>query len=317
VLRRGNITYFIHSLYDRQARKKLDNCDIFVGWSSFSLHTLCEAKARGVVTIIERGSSHIAYQYQILQEEYERFGIEYYLEPRILEKELQEYVEADFISIPSLFVKRTFLERGIPKDKLIHIPYGVDLHSFRQVSKEDNVFRVIFAGAMTLQKGVHYLLQAFAELNLPNAELWLLGSLTPEIKPFFERYAGHYRYLGHIPQVELYQYYSQGSVFVIFSIQEGLAMVQTEAMACGLPVICTTNTGGEDIIRNGIDGYILPIRDVEGLKEKLIYLYENPNICCEMGQSAKKRVGSGFTWDDYGTRIIEKYQMLISNHRMS
>jgi glycosyltransferase involved in cell wall biosynthesis len=135
--------------------------------------------------------------------------------------------------------------------------------------------------------------------------------MADEIKPFFEKYDGNFRWVGHVPQKELYKYYSSSSVFVIMSIQEGLAMVQPQAMACGLPVICTTNTGGEDIVRDGIDGFIIPIRDVEALKEKLTYLHENQDICKQMGQNAKERVSKGFTWDDYGERMIQAYKNVL------
>jgi len=89
-------------------------------------------------------------------------------------------------------------------------------------------------------------------------------------------------------------------------------MVQPQAMACGLPVIATTNTGAEDIIRDGKDGFVIPIRDVEKLKEKLIYLYENPEICRKIGESAKQRVSQGFTWDDYGDKIINIYENILT-----
>jgi glycosyltransferase involved in cell wall biosynthesis len=75
------------------------------------------------------------------------------------------YQECDYISIPSLFVKKTFIEQGIPEGRLIHIPYGVSLKEFYPVPKEDRVFRLIHCGNITLQKGVQYLLQAFEELR--------------------------------------------------------------------------------------------------------------------------------------------------------
>ena len=89
-------------------------------------------------------------------------------------------------------------------------------------------------------------------------------------------------------------------------------MVQLQAMACGLPVICTTNTGGEDIIRNGKEGFVVPIRDVEALKEKILYLYNNPEKCKRMGYNAKKMVRENFTWDYYGDRIIKKYKEILN-----
>lgn len=319
-----NPQYFIHELFDISVSKKILNykADIINGGSSVFLRTLRKAKLLSMITILERGSSHIQYQNSILKEEYEKFGIKteaFQLpHPKIIEKELQEYEEADYISIPSSYVRRTFLEKGVDEKKLIQVPYGVDLSSFKQISKDDNIFRIIFAGGMTLRKGVHYLLQAFSELNLPNSELLLIGSMNDEMRGFFRKYnvgEGKIKYIGHIPQNELHKYYSQGSVFVLMSIEEGLAMVQPQAMACGLPVICTTNTGGEDIVRDGMDGFVIPIRDIEMLKEKILFMYEHQDICKQMGQSAEERVTSGFTWDDYGKKIIQEYERILEGRK--
>jgi glycosyltransferase involved in cell wall biosynthesis len=80
-------------------------------------------------------------------------------------------------------------------------------------------------------------------------------------------------------------------------------------MACGLPVIHTTNTGGEDIVRNGIDGFCVPIRDVEALKEKILFFYENPESLVEMGKNALKQARGSLSWDDYGKKMISAYQL--------
>ena len=93
-------------------------------------------------------------------------------------------------------------------------------------------------------------------------------------------------------------------------------MVQAEAMACGLPVICSTNTGGEDIIRDGIDGFVVPVRDVEALKEKILYLYEHEEERREMGRNALERA-KGFTWDRYGERVVEAYKRILRLRRTS
>jgi glycosyltransferase involved in cell wall biosynthesis len=156
----------------------------------------------------------------------------------------------------------------------------------------------------------------------------LFGNISEEIKPFFEKYnveksegqeinkylnknKTRIRFLGHVPQKDLHKYYSQGSVFSICSIEEGLALVQPQAMACGLPVVCTTNTGGEDIVRDGKDGFVIPIRNIEKLKEKLLYLYKNPEERNKMSKSAKERVSTGFTWDDYGDKIVKEYERIF------
>jgi glycosyltransferase involved in cell wall biosynthesis len=307
-----NPQYLIHEAFDRLACRRLEPSDITVGWSSFFLRTMRVAKQMGAVTIVERGSSHMLYQQEILREEYGQLGLMPTLaHPRIVEKELEEYEQADYIAVPSHFVKRTFLERGTPEEKLIYVPFGVDLDEFGQVPKDDDRFRVVYAGGMTIRKGVHFLLQAFCELNLPNAELFLVGAMREEMQHFFKRYEDRFTWIGHVPQRELHKYYSQGSVFVLASLEEGLAMVLPQAMACGLPVICTENTGGSDIIRDGVDGFIIPIRETEAIKEKLLFLYDNPDLCRKMGRSAQERVATGFTWDDYGERIVRAYEKIL------
>ncbi|MFO5493475.1 MAG: glycosyltransferase family 4 protein [Cuspidothrix sp.] len=310
-----NLQLFWLEWFDRNVTKNLQrDFDIFVGWSGACLWSFRRAKELGALTIVERGSSHMQYQTEILQEEYERWGLKFTVtHPGVYERELQAYQECDRIAVPSLFVKRTFLEKGIPESKLIHVPYGVSLSEFYPVAKEDQTFRVIHCGGITLRKGVQYLLQAFYELNLPDAELWLVGSVDLEMNPFLAKYKSDKIILkGKQPQNQLRWFYSQCSVFCIASIEEGLAMVQPQAIACGLPVIHTTNTGGEDIVRDGVDGFCVPIRDVEALKAKILYFYENPDKRDEMGNNALKQAKISLSWDDYGEKVINVYSKLLS-----
>lgn len=312
-----NPQYLFHNIFDYSSKNALRDADLLVAFSSVYRFTMREAKRRGMTVVVENGSAHSRYATAILREEYEHFGIkpgDFQLShPKAFADDLRAYEEMDFISVPSQFAKRTFLAEGIPEEKIIHVPYGIDLEEFSPLPKRDNVFRIIYAGGITLQKGVHYLLRAFSELKLSNAELVLVGSLGEDMKPFFKKYDGCFRWVGHVPQRELRDYYSQGSVFAIMSIQEGLAMVQLQAMACGLPIIATTNTGAEDIVREGKDGFIIPIRDVEALKKKIIFLYEHPEVREAMGRSAREHVSRGFTWDDYGERIVGEYERILKN----
>jgi glycosyltransferase involved in cell wall biosynthesis len=287
--------------------KDLKKTDIIIGWSGSSLEAFVEAKKnKKTINILERGSSHFSYQMKILGEEFSKFGKSFKPDYKTWQRELLEYELADYVSIPSTFVKKSFEEYGIPASKLLLNPYGVDLSAFKQIKKQDDVFRVVFVGGFNIRKGGAYLIQAFSELNLPNSELIHLGSINEEMSEVIKKYeSSNIKYLGSKPQNELYRYYSQGSVFVMMSVEEGLSMVQLQAMACGLPLICTENTGGEDLItENGKEGFVIPIRDVEALKEKLLFLYKNPEITKKMGEAAKNRVAKGFSWDDYGDRYI-------------
>ena len=83
-------------------------------------------------------------------------------------------------------------------------------------------------------------------------------------------------------------------------------------MACGLPVIATTNTGGPDIITDGVEGFIVPIRNPNAIREKLLYLYQNPDIRDKMAQAALERVQSVGGWAEYGERSVQAYKQLLA-----
>jgi glycosyltransferase involved in cell wall biosynthesis len=306
----GGAQYLAHELHDLWAGTQMEPCDIFVGWSGFSLRSMRKAKTLGARTVLERGSTHMLFQREILEAEYGRFGIKKRIvAPRVLAKELREYEEADYIAIPSSFVKKTFLEKGVPENKLIQIPYGVSLAHFRPAAKQDNVFRVMHIGG-NLRKGTHYLLQAMNELKLRNAELMLIGRLEAPVRGLLNTYRGNIKWYAGISHWRLHQYYSQSSVYVLPSIEEGLAMVQAEAMACGIPVVCSANTGGEDIIRDGVDGFIVPTRDVQSLKERVLNLYEHEQMRMRMGRQARARA-KRFTWDRYGRQVTAAYRTIL------
>ncbi len=309
--------YLVGELFERQARRALAPCDIFVGWSGFSLGLLKSAGEQGAVTVLERGSSHIETQTELLREEYLRFGIKPILaHPRVIAKELREYDQADYIAIPSDFVRKSFLQRGIPDEKLIQVPYGVSLDSFYPHEvPDDGIFRVVYAGRLCLRKGVQYLLQAFSELDLEDSELLLLGGADPEFLPFLKKYSGRVSWLGRRPREKLPREYSRSSVFVMPSIEEGMAMVQVQAMACGLPLICTPNSGGEDLISEGVNGFIVPIRDPEAIKERIRTLYHDRVRCSKMGAAARARVADDFTWQRYGARVYENYRRILKERR--
>jgi glycosyltransferase involved in cell wall biosynthesis len=302
-IKNETIVYFINKIHESKASKYLDEVDVFIGFSSSSLNTLIEAKKKDKITVIERGSSHYSFQMKILQESNSDFEPTY----MFWQQELLEYELTDYISLPSSFAKRTFIEAGIDESKLFVNPYGVDLSYFKQIEKEDAIFRVIFCGQLSFQKGSNYLLQAIYELDLENFEFWHIGAIAEEMNPFIEKYKlPSIVYKGTHPQNELYKLYSQGNVFILPSIQDGFGMVIFQAMACGLPVILSENTGAYDVVtKDGEEGFVIPIRNINAIKEKIKFLHENENICREMGRKAKERVSSGFTWNDYGDRYMD------------
>ncbi len=307
------------------AAKYVHQADICIGWSGGSLEAILQAKKLGKIFVLERGSVHYNYQMKMVKDEANRQGFTFFRPNKRLvaampnynhwQRELLEYELTDYISVPSQFAVDSFLECGIPESKLIKVPYGVDLKEFYPVKKEDDIFRVIHCGEISHRKGVHYLLKAFSELDLQNAELWLVGLVNPEMTDVITKYkSNNIIFHGTKKQSDLYWYYSQCDVFCLASIDEGLAMVQAQAMACGLPIIATGNTGGAELIESDKNGFLIPIRDTESLKEKILYFYRNRGESKRMGRAAIKTVKNSFGWNDYGDRYTQNLKEIYERH---
>ncbi len=312
---------FKDNLFDEWVKKRLEIIeppDIFVGWSNYCLKTIPIAKKIGSKVIVESASSHILYKANLLQEEYTRFGVNF--EPvskKNSDKMLQEYEEAEHIIVPSKFVYESFVSQGISKDKLLRIPTGcgVNLSLFHgKIRKKVNKFRVIFVGLVGLRKGIQYLLDAWEQLDLPSskAELLIVGVIEKNFVDFLRKRKklNNVIFYGGIQQERLIDLYCNSSVFILPSIEEGLALVQAEAMAAGLPIIGTTNTGCSELIENNKEGFILPIRDSKAIAEKLLWCYNNQDECFEMGLLAQQRVQE-FTWECFGDKVIEAYKSIL------
>ena len=148
------------------------------------------------------------------------------------------------------------------------------------------------------------MLQAWKELKLPDSELVLVGgNLMPS--EWFSSYQDICRHIPSVPHFKLNSYYSSANVLVFPSLVEGFGLVLTEAMACGIPIITTPNTAGPDLITDGVEGFIIPIRDVEALKEKLEWCYLHPQELADMGKKARQKAEQT-TWKLYRDRLASK-----------
>jgi glycosyltransferase involved in cell wall biosynthesis len=312
-----NNGFYNDNHFGKWVADKLNDEDVIVTWGIQALPIIKRAKQLGIKVILERGSSHVLFQRDILMEEYRSLNLSTVdLEKSFshirMERELLEYELADVVSIPSSFVKRSFIENNIEEKKLFVNAYGADLLNFTYNPQLHKSFRFIFAGTLSIRKGIHYLLEAFYDLNLPEAELWLVGKVEAEIKPFILKYfATNIKLIKPVPQHQLAELFNQCDAFVICSIEEGMAMVQAQAMACGLPLICTTNTGGEDLISDGLEGFVLPVKNKEKLKESILILYEDRQRAIKMGNKAMVKVANDYSWADYGKRAVNYYDQLI------
>ncbi len=307
---KSDVVEMAHDLFSRRlARHVPPDSDVFIGLSSFCLQAIERAKSFGMMTVVDHGSLHQRSERRLLEEEGRLHGLtgETELAPQwLIEKEDEEFDAADRIMVLSEAAKRSFIEEGIDGAKIFVNPCGVDLSQFSPSnSGQNDCFRIIYCGNISLRKGVHYLLQAFSELKLDNAELWLIGSAPA---PAFVRLIAKYksnkvRFLGTFPQSGLRQLYAQGSVFVLPSLADGFGMVVPQAMACGLPVVVTDHVGAADIVTDGADGFVIPVRDVGALKERLRLLHDQPDMRHRMSATASVKARHSLDWDNYGDRL--------------
>jgi len=298
--------------FDRWTEKRLKRLeqrpDALIGISGSSLSSGAWLQQEGGVFICDRGSTHQRYQQQIVEEEYAIWGVTLPVsDERDTIREEAIYLQANAITVPSSFVARSFVEMGVPAEKVFTIPYGVRLENFRPVGEAaEGEFNVLFAGAPGLRKGVPYLLQAFSNLNHPKKTLRIAGYVQENLKAALKRLPlEHVEFLGPIPQAELVELMSRSHVLVLPSIEEGLALVQAEAMACGCPVIGSTNTGGDDLYTDGVEGFIVPIRDQQAITDRMQLLADDPDLRQRMRAAGLRRVQLLGGWTTYGDRWEE------------
>ncbi len=308
----------IFQLFGRWVANQVKDEELIVSFPMISLPILQKAKKLGLKTVISHDSAHTVSHKELLLEAYQKAGLSTKPILKIFHKYRQELMQeeyelADFIQVPSTFVQKTFMENKIDNKKILYVPLGVDLRFFnRNIFILPQKFRIIYIGQLSIQKGLPLLLRVFNELNLPNSELCLIGALTDDVKPFLKKYNKNVNYLGILPQTKLINELSNSSIFVINSVQDGFGQVISQAMSCALPVICTENTGGADLVENQKTGFVIPIHDKIALQEKILYFYENPEAIFSMGKAAQKKVTENYTWDKYGEKCFDLYHKILN-----
>lgn len=303
--------------FDRWVERRLPaiaKVDALIGISGSSLKAGIAVQQRGGVFVCDRSSTHPRIQERLMGEEYARWGVE--RRPADMWDTVREeaiFAQADAIVVPSAAAARTFAEMGVPSTKVQTIPFGVRLESFTPVAEPPaDEFCVAFAGAVCLRKGVPYLLQAFAALQHPRKRLRIIGSMQPDLKQVLHKLPTEgVEFLGHLPQNELAAIMSRSHALVMPSIEEGLAMVQAQALACGCPVICSTASGGEDLLTDGVEGFVVPIRDSAAIATRLQQLADDPHRQKTMREAALQRVRSMGGWAEYGARWEQLLHQLV------
>lgn len=269
-----------------------------------------KAKSRGALCVLNYSLAHHRFTRRYLLEEaalQPAFAdtLNSHDHPSWYEQRLDAEIElADRILVGSSFVRDTFIAEGVPAEKLMVIPYGADTQLFEppeQGKPDGEGLRLLFVGQIGQRKGISYLLEAARRTASYGDSLTLVGQIQGNGQALAS-YRAHFRHVPHVPRTELREIYRQADVFVFPTLVEGMPLVVLEAMASGLPVITTPNGPG-DIVREGVDGFLVPPRNADAIIERLHQLRCDPDLRREMGRNARIRAQE-FTWDAYRSKTV-------------
>ncbi|WP_199620941.1 glycosyltransferase family 4 protein [Paenibacillus alkalitolerans] len=307
------IIKFHNMLFDKVASQQIGKCDFFHFVSTVGYHSAIKSKKNGAKIIVDDRAQHPVFLEHLLSEECRLLNVkdENIVVP-LRDNLLKEYALADYFIVSSTFAKRTFVEHGIDESKIFVLPYGFNGNKFYPLKKEDHTFRVIYVGQIIPRKGVTYLLEAFNKFsnNKSDTELVLIGKIDPCMKAYFENLPSNVIHHNYIPNHELIHYYSNSSVFVLPSISDAFGLVVLEAMGSGLPVIVTENVGAADVIDEGTDGFVVPIRNNEAIYQKLSMLYNDKDLQQRMSMNSIKKAKM-YTWDYYMKNLQKVYSQIM------
>jgi glycosyltransferase involved in cell wall biosynthesis len=296
--------------FDRRvARSWAGRVPVLYGFELASSDTFTAHKRRGGRTILGQLIAHHRTVYSLLREElvhrpdafsiYERRGLQ--TANRVNALKDRQYENSDLIIANSEFVRDSFLKAGFPVARIAVVSGAAPSVGALRPAR-DHIGPPIFlsAGTLSVRKGTHYLLDAWRRIHRDtDARLVLAGrNLLPEAVTANLPPSATIR--GPLPPAELDRLYRSASALVLPSLCEGFALVILEAMARGLPIITTPNSGCGNFVVDGENGWIVPIRDSERLADRLLWAAHHPETLCVMGERSRARAAT-WTWDDYAT----------------
>jgi len=282
------------------------------GFSGECLELLEAARAAGRWTAVEQIIAPRSIVDRLVREEEERFPdwqrpiAEDRLADIYAGREKREWAAADLVVCGSEFVRQGVIAEGGDPARCAVVPYGVDARFMlpRRV-RHDGEIRVLTVGSVGLRKGSPYVLEAARRLQ-GRARFRLVGPANLEPSAM-SALADGLEYLGAVPRAEILAQYAWADVFLLPSICEGSATAVYEAMAASLPAIVTPNTGS--VVRDGVDGFVVPIRDVNAIVAAVERLAADTDLRLSMAENASRRA-KDHDLDAYGCRLRQALQKI-------
>lgn len=292
------------------ARFGIGSANALYAFNAAALEIAMSAKRKGIWIALEQVGAPISWDELLLADErrawpgWEHQGTELEDWKRLADRESREWALADKIVCASSFVVDRVRELGGPAEKCEVVPYGVDSARFSSIKREgrqkDEPLRVLCVATVQLRKGVHYLMQAAERLRNQNVRIRLVGQLRVADWAI-RKLQSVMDVVGPVPRSAIREEFCNAHVFVLPTLSEGSATVCYEAIASGLPVITTPNAGS--VIRDGREGYIVPIRDPEAIADRIASFEVDDDRLRQMSNNALLRAQE-FDLDHYGNRLI-------------
>jgi glycosyltransferase involved in cell wall biosynthesis len=283
------------------------------------LELLSAAKSKGLYTVLEQTSAPHKIWKGLLDQEFCTFPDWQTAHPEdphfeeFCRREEDEWNAADVIFCGSEFVRECMAAVDGPVERCRVVPYGVDgRFSLHPRMRHTGPLRVLTVGTVNLNKGAPYVLEAAKQLR-GKAVFRMVGCI--EVSSQAEReLRSHLNLLGLVPRSEILKHYAWADVFLLPSVCEGSATVTYEALAAGLPVICTPNTGS--VVRNGVDGFVVPIRHPEAIVSAIELFLEDRSLLEEMSTKARE-TGRAFDLESYRKRLLGVLNSTVSGRTIS
>jgi alpha-maltose-1-phosphate synthase len=267
-------------LFDTWLKSKIPpDTNVFSSYG-YTVETFRKVRNSGGMTFLDAGNSHFAHYWKIISEEHAHWGCDLPPFPKQwYVRGLRSIELSDWVFSPSSYVTRSFIEQGFPAERILHLPYPVNLSHFSpepSIESPASPLRVVCTGGVSLRKGFPYLLEAIRLIRKEqDAVLMLTDAVHPSMKPILAKYQDiPIEWAPMLPSDKLATRLKSAHVFALLSIEEGLARTALEAIACGTPAVLTPNTGASDFIQPGVNGEIVPIRDAAAAAEAIVKCYE-------------------------------------------
>jgi glycosyltransferase involved in cell wall biosynthesis len=309
-------------IVSRKIEKLAGQIDIVHTWPLGALQTLNTAARLGIPTVLERCNAHTRFAYEVVQKECERLGVtlppdhEHAWNADILRKEEEEYRLADRLLCPSDFVVRTFLDQGFSPEKLARHNYGFDDKLFypgQQNARDGGGLTVLFAGGCAPRKGLHYALEAWLQSTAPDKGTFLIaGKFIPGYAEKLAAMLSHpsVKVLGYRKDVP--ELMRQSDLFVLPSLEEGSALVTSEARGSGCVLLVSEAAGA--ICRHMENALVHRVGDVGSLAQHLNLLDEDRGLLQRL-RAASLRTAHEITWTAAGVRLLQVYKDLLAAKR--